>query len=164
MPRQRKAKMTEVPKEFWGDDKEEDTPLTMSRTSGGTGGGATSNTKKNEEELNVKAPMFFNDAHGSGDDFVCFLKSKGMNSLPIIYTMGSYPALDHCSVFEEQAKEFIPQLAMMQTLADYIKTNMPELVVNQAKRSRLTWKDIENNGYTTILFKLHMTAVYECYI
>jgi len=67
-------------------------------------------------------------------------------------------------MFEHHSKDFLPQLAMLQTLADYVKMNMPELVETQAKHTKLTWKKIEDNGYNENHFKIHMKAVYDLFV
>jgi len=66
--------------------------------------------KKNKGELDVLAPMFFNDAHCSSVDFAQLLKSKGMNKISSIFIMDHYQALDLRLVFEEQAKELSSSL------------------------------------------------------
>jgi len=58
----------------------------------------------------------------------------------------------------------LPQLAMLQTLADYIKMHMPELVTMQAQQPKLTWKKVENNGYNSNHFAIHMKAVHDSYV
>jgi len=79
-----------------------------------------------------------------------------------LFAVGSYNAKSLYSVFGE--RELIPQLAMMQTLADYVKTNMPELVDTPSKRSKLMWDEIALNGFDKTLFKIHITAVYKGYV
>jgi len=82
--------------------------------------------------------------------------------MSVIYALGTYSANLLYSAFQEHA--YIPLLAILQTLADYIKQNMPELVDTQTKRTRLVWDAIESNGFDKVLFKIHVTAVYEKYI
>jgi len=79
-----------------------------------------------------------------------------------LFAIGSYNAKSLYSAFGE--RELIPQLAMMQTLADYIRSNMTELVDTPSKQSKLTWDDINLSRFDKTLFRIHITVVYEGYV
>jgi len=104
------------------------------------------------------APLFFTNSHSDGDPFLTKLKVKGIQTMVALFAMGSYNANSLYSAFGE--RELIPQLAMMQTLANYVRSNMPKLVDTPAKHSKLTWDDIKLNSFDKTLFKIHITMVY----
>jgi len=157
---QKSKKMTDSPPDLWDDVDEETPPLT--NTEGGSSGNTTATSKKRDSNLEKIAPLFFTNSRGDGDPFVTELKVKGIQTMAALFTVGSYNANSLYSAFGE--RELIPQLAMMQTLADYVKTNMPELVDTPSKCSKLTWDEIALNGFDKTLFKIHITAVYKGYV
>jgi len=151
--------MADAPSDFWEEADEEEPPLT---TSGGSSGGTNANPKKKETDLEKIAPLFFTNSHGEVDPYVKELQNKGIVTMSAIFALGTYSADLLFSAFKEHG--YIPVLALLQTLADYIKQNMPELVDTQSKRTRLEWDDIDANGFDKVLFKIHITAAYEKYI
>jgi len=137
---QKSKKMTNATPDFWDDVNEETPPLpnlvgsndaASATTSGGSSGGITATTKKTGNNLDMTAPLFFTNSRGDGDPFVANLKAKEIQTMAALFTMGSYNASSLYSAFGE--RELIPQLAMMQTLADYVRSNMPELVDTPSK-------------------------------
>jgi len=156
---QKSKKVTDAPPDFWDEADEEEPPLTMS---GGSSGRMNANMKKIETDLKKIAPLFFTNSHGEVDPYVKELQNKGIMTMSTIYALGTYSADLLYSAFQEHG--YIPLLAILQTLADYIKQNMPELVDTQMKRTRLVWDAIESNGFDKVLFKIHVTTAYEKYI
>jgi len=136
-------KMTDAPLDFW-DDVDEGTP--PSTTSGGSSdmadittlsgsSGRPAVTKKIGSDLDTIAPLFFMNSCSDGSPFVTKLKEKGIQTMAAIFAMGSYKANSLYSAFGE--RELIPQIAMMQTLANYVRSNMPKLVDTPVKCSKL---------------------------
>jgi len=83
-----------------------------------------SKTSNPDGELDMLSPLFFVDANRQEEEFCKLLKAKEITTNAEIYTLGTYSAYDLTSVFSDQAELFLPQLTMIQTLADYIKTNV----------------------------------------
>jgi len=146
--------MADAPPDFWDDVNKETPPLqnpegsnnvASSTTSGGSSGGTTAPPKKTGSNLDTIAPLFFTNSHGNSDPFVTKLKVKGIQAMVALFAMGSYNTISLYSAFGE--RELIPQLAMMQTLADYVKSNMPKSVNTPLKHSKLMWEDIKLNGF-----------------
>jgi len=115
--------------------------------------------------LDILVPIFFlSESVASSEEFQRFLRSIGTTTMANVYTLGAFQSGALTSIFGEYFEEFLPQLAMLQTLADYIKMHMPELVNTQAQQSKLTWKKIESNGYNSNHFAIHMRAVHDSYV
>jgi len=71
-----------------------------------------------------------------------------------LYTLSTLKVPQLASVFEDEAKPFLTHLAMIMMLADYVKTNMEELVDTQANRAKLTLKKVSDNGFQSTHKKL----------
>jgi len=155
-------KMTDA---HWNDANEETPPLTNpddATTTGGSNSKTTAPPKKTVSDLDTIAPLFFTNSSSDSNPFVTKLQVRGIQTMAALFAVGSYKAASLYSAFGE--RELIPQLAMLQTLANYIKSSMPKLVNTPAKHSKLEWDDIKFNGFDKTLFKIHVTVVYKSYV
>jgi len=87
-----------------------------------------------------------------------------MMTMSDLYTLSTLQVPQLNSIFEDEAEPFQNHIAMMMTLATYMQMYMVELVDTQANMTKLTWKKVNDNGFRSTHFKIHMRVVHETHI